>query len=1020
MRAYGAFLLFAALATSACSEDEPAARRDTSGAEVIVSVSPESVTVAPGSDTRFSAEVSNSTDASVVWSVEEANGGTIDALGLYTAPVTEGIYHVIATSVADAEVSARATVTVSADVPLDVTISISPTSASVEAGKAATFTATVAGAGDKSVTWSVVEAGGGTITAAGVYTAPWITGKYKVKATSNADPAKSATATVTVTPSTSGGSGISVSVSPVAVQVDTGSQTTFTATVNGTTNTAVNWSVVEAGGGTITSGGVYTAPSAPGTFTVKATSQADPAKSATAEVTVVVPVGGVTLTPLTATIEQGGTVQFTATVEGGGQIDWYVQEVGGGNIGGNGKYTAPMANGIYHVVAENRSDATKFAVATVTVVAPTIDITISPESADVEIGGNLLITASITSVHNGYTLSLQETSGCGAINNTTGIYTAPMIETVCHVVATSTFDPTKTAVATINVHGPKLYPSITPGFASVEPGMAVLFSGDLTGSTLYGSWHYEVSDGYITLGGLYYPPTSNGLYSVYVVSDYNSDVSEAATVEVRDPILYPSVVPEAVTLEKGQGFTFAGMITGTAYDTFTWSLPVPDSGTIDLNGNYNAPVTPGTYFVVLVADYDNDVTAYSTVTVVAPTIYVSVYPTQTTMFTSSTYQFSAEITGTIYTAYTWEVVGPDAGLIDGSGLYTSPSTEGTYEVRAVSVEDPSIYASAFVTVVAPYCPTGSRQIDVKTDPGQDTWWDTQDDVQTSIVRVLYGPATTYVTILRLDEVEADGFPFYPYNATAVIVYSGAGDDGFFGTGDDEISSYYALHYDVSGLQTGYSIMDPGPDQAYGTNDDIPMGGKLVEWNGGYQANVYTYIELGLEGYDVANGEVTGREYYSLSDFAMWNCAFCTRRVPAQISSYSGPGADLVWAGFAGDTDGDEYAGQQQIQWDNYYYLGYFYGNQYRYNGFPNDVYDYNQRGSYQYRSDWSQDRWWDGVEYRYEPYWVNNYRYKGNGDQMFDGRYRFYWGSDKEIPTRVDFEDKQYRRIARADQKVCP
>ncbi len=84
---------------------------------------------------------------------------------------------------------------------------------------------------------------------------------------------------------------ISVTISGSASIMDTGASRAFTATVTNTTNTAVTWSVVENSGGTITQAGVYTAPPLPGTFTVKAVSQADPTKSATLQVPVVIPVG---------------------------------------------------------------------------------------------------------------------------------------------------------------------------------------------------------------------------------------------------------------------------------------------------------------------------------------------------------------------------------------------------------------------------------------------------------------------------------------------------------------------------------------------------------------------------------------------------------------------------------------------------------------------------------------------------------------------------------------------------------
>lgn len=95
--------------------------------------------------------------------------------------------------------------------------------------------------------------------------------------------------------STSGNSsGITVSVFPSATSVVVGQTVPFTATVTGTTNTAVNWEVAGVLGGnptvgTITTGGLYTAPSAlpnPSTVVVTAVSQADATKTGTGRVQV--------------------------------------------------------------------------------------------------------------------------------------------------------------------------------------------------------------------------------------------------------------------------------------------------------------------------------------------------------------------------------------------------------------------------------------------------------------------------------------------------------------------------------------------------------------------------------------------------------------------------------------------------------------------------------------------------------------------------------------------------------------
>lgn len=78
-----------------------------------------------------------------------------------------------------------------------VTVTISPTTATVAQGASKTFKATVTGSSNTGVTWSV-SSGGGSITTAGVYTAPATAGTYIVTVTSKADTTKKATATVTV------------------------------------------------------------------------------------------------------------------------------------------------------------------------------------------------------------------------------------------------------------------------------------------------------------------------------------------------------------------------------------------------------------------------------------------------------------------------------------------------------------------------------------------------------------------------------------------------------------------------------------------------------------------------------------------------------------------------------------------------------------------------------------------------------------------------------------------------------
>jgi hypothetical protein len=238
------------------------------GAAVIVS--PERVELAPEASTTFAANVTGLSSNEVNWT---ATGGEITPAGVYTAPGIAGEYTVFATSKVDSSKrgSARVVVTTSS-----ITLQITPPDARLGTMESQQFAVNVFGTNNKAVTWSTT---GGTITASGLYTAPATPGTYQVTATSVQDPRKSATVNVYV-------GEIIVEVNPSETTVLVGRQVTFTARVTAVKNRAVAWT---ASGGTINAQGLYTAPNTPGTYTVRATSVADPSRSDTATVRVVEP-----------------------------------------------------------------------------------------------------------------------------------------------------------------------------------------------------------------------------------------------------------------------------------------------------------------------------------------------------------------------------------------------------------------------------------------------------------------------------------------------------------------------------------------------------------------------------------------------------------------------------------------------------------------------------------------------------------------------------------------------------------
>jgi hypothetical protein len=177
---------------------------------------------------------------------------------------------------------------------------------------------------------------------------------------------------------------VSVTVSPQSVSVATGASEQFQAVVTGSLNVAVSWWVngVDGGSsvlGTITQGGLFTAPvlAAAGTHvTVTARSEADPSKSANASVEII-PVPGVSLSPVSPHVAAGAQKRFTATtfnVADAG-VSWSVDGVIGGTtssgiITDGGLYTAPLSARSATVTATSVVAASVSASTEVSVLAP--------------------------------------------------------------------------------------------------------------------------------------------------------------------------------------------------------------------------------------------------------------------------------------------------------------------------------------------------------------------------------------------------------------------------------------------------------------------------------------------------------------------------------------------------------------------------------------------------------------------------------------------------------------------------
>ncbi|MFN7985419.1 MAG: DUF1800 family protein [Vicinamibacterales bacterium] len=325
-----------------------------------VTVSPKTATIEVATSKQFSAAVSFS-PTTVTWEVNGIKGGnasvgTISASGLYVSPAvvpSANKVTITARSTSSATVVGTATLTITRPVP--VLSSVTPTPITVGA-----FAETLTGskfASDSKVLVNGIAVKT-TFISATQLKAESTAAAVGTLAFSVSQPGPGAvtsnTLNATVVSSTTS---VTVSLSPTAVALPIGGSQAFTASLTGTTNASLTWSVNGIAGGsstvgTVNAAGVYIAPTvmpSPATITVQAASVASPTSVGKATVTLQAPVK-VSVTPTAASVAPGATQSFVASVTGSTNtaVTWQVNGVAGGSasvgtISAAGLYTAPSS-----------------------------------------------------------------------------------------------------------------------------------------------------------------------------------------------------------------------------------------------------------------------------------------------------------------------------------------------------------------------------------------------------------------------------------------------------------------------------------------------------------------------------------------------------------------------------------------------------------------------------------------------------------------------------------------------------
>jgi len=318
--------------------------------------------------------------------------------------------------------------------PSFLSVTVSPASASVLLGASQTLNATVTGSTNTSVSWNVNGIPGGSastgfITSAGVYTAPQILPALTtitITAQSAADSTKQASSAVTIR------SDITIALTPSIIGVELGATQPFHAAISsaGQPSTAIRWTLsglaCPAACGSLDANGNFIAPQflpAASNVTLTAQSIADPAKQASAAVTITSNFSLQLSAPTSLASGASGVIAATLTPVPGSHpstnLSWTISGPGcsgvgcgvlaivttqalGGVMSTSATYTAPVAPpnpNIVTISVTPQADPSKEAQATIAI-QPGVGVALSPGTATLSATHRVTLTAQVFSSGN--------------------------------------------------------------------------------------------------------------------------------------------------------------------------------------------------------------------------------------------------------------------------------------------------------------------------------------------------------------------------------------------------------------------------------------------------------------------------------------------------------------------------------------------------------------------------------------------------------------------------------------------
>lgn len=516
---------------------------------------------------------------------------------------------------------------VSVEVREPVSLSISTSEMSTNSSQNLT-----ASGGYPPYTFSIISGQGTVDPSSGLFTAPSVPGVSLVRATDSQGHASSSQ-TINVY-----GSPL---ISPLSLSVAVGNSATFSASGG---LPPYSYSLVSGTGSVGSTTGSYIAGLSAGTEIVRVTDSL----GGTSEAIITVN-PALSLTPLNGTVLINQSMSFTAS--GGVEPRTFSLVSGSGSINSStGVYTAPSAPGSAQIRVQD-----SYGNSVVTNIAIVDAVTIQPLSTTLAVNNSYTFSASGGQAPYVYSIF----SGGGAIDASTGNFTAPPVAGTVVVRVTDQLSTTSDATVVVN---PALSMSPSNDFVIVNGTKNFSSAGGVppyTYSVILGTGSINSAT------GVYTAPSAAEASQVQVQDSLGN--TSSTNLNVVEPLV---ISPSSLTLAVNNQQTFTSTGGATPY---SYSI---DSGGGTINSATGVYTAPGVTSVTVVRVTDSfGQTSSASVTINGP---LALSPLASFVVTNQNLTFSA--TGGV-PPFVFSLTSGDGSINSSTGVYTAPTTPGAVGIR---------------------------------------------------------------------------------------------------------------------------------------------------------------------------------------------------------------------------------------------------------------------------------------------------------------------------------------------------